>query len=427
MSGYERRSLTDICEVLSGGTPKTNQPEYWNGNVPWASVKDFNKEGRWFYSTEKTISVEGLQNCSSVLLEPGDLILSARGTVGVISQCVFETAFNQSNYGLRAINDLADSGYVYYAMVGSRGSLLADSHGGMFDTITRETLARLSIPLPSLEIQEQIEDVLGSLDRKIESNRLLSRTLEEIAQTIFKSWFIDFDPVKAKMAGEKTSMDDATMALFPGSMEDSELGPIPRTWSVAPLTDFFEVLSGGTPKTSENKFWGGSIPWYSVVDAPVDGGCFFTKTDKTITDLGLDKSAAKVVRPGVTVISARGTVGKLAIVASPSTFNQSCYGLIGKHGDFYTYLMVKNQIAQLKNISHGGMFDTITRDTFAALKSSKPAEKTIGAFESLVEPLFNQIRNFQFENEQLSKIRDALLPRLISGELQIPEKFLVAS
>jgi type I restriction enzyme S subunit len=89
--------------------------------------------------------------------------------------------------------------------------------------------------------------------------------------------------------------------------------------------------------------------------------------------------------------------------------------------------MVKNQIAQLKNISHGGMFDTITRDTFAALKSSKPAEKTIGAFESLVEPLFNQIRNFQFENEQLSKIRDALLPRLISGELQIPEKFLVAS
>jgi type I restriction enzyme S subunit len=264
------------------------------------------------------------------------------------------------------------------------------------------------------------------LEAKIKANIEISLTLEDIAQAIFKSWFIDFDPVNAKMAGEKpVGMDDATAALFPDSMENSELSPVPHGWSVAPLTSFFELLSGGTPKTTESSFWGGSIPWFSVVDAPVDGGCFFLKTEKTITELGVSKSAARIVRPGVTVISARGTVGKTAIVAVPSAFNQSCYGIEGKYGDFYTYLLVKNQVAQLRGISHGGMFDTITRDTFSVLKFPKASDSVIGAFEDLAEPMFMAIRSLQFENEQLVLIRDALLPRLISGELQIPEELLV--
>jgi type I restriction enzyme S subunit len=134
----------------------------------------------------------------------------------------------------------------------------------------------------------------------------------------------------------------------------------------------------------------------------------------------------KIVRPGVTIISARGTVGKTAIVASPSTFNQSCYGLMGKYGDFYTYLLVKYMVTKLQNIAHGGMFDTITRDTFSALTVPKPMELIIYAFEKLVEPMFMQIRNLQYQSEQLATMRDALLPRLISGELQIPEEMLVS-
>ena len=293
--------------------------------------------------------------------------------------------------------------------------------------ISQTDIREMVIKIPDLATQKKIGEIIYGLELSIETKKQISKTLEEIAQEIFKSWFMDFDPVKAKMASEKpVGMDDATAELFPDSMEDSELGSIPKGWHAVPLTDFFEVLSGGTPKTTEESYWGGEIPWFSVVDAPNSEGCFFVKTEKTITELGVSKSAAKVVRPGVTVISARGTVGKTAIVAVPSTFNQSCYGLMGKHGDFYTYLLVKNQIAQLRNISHGGMFDTITRDTFSAIKSSNPGEKVIGAFERLVEPMFMQIRNLQFESELIFQICDALLPRLISGELQIPEEMLVS-
>jgi restriction endonuclease S subunit len=283
------------------------------------------------------------------------------------------------------------------------------------------------VPVPSLEEQDRINSFIATLDRKIELNAAMSVTLEVIAQSIFRSWFIDFDPVKAKMVGATpVGVDIATAALFPDSMEDSELGPTPKNWDVVPLADLFEILSGGTPKTTEETYWDGEIPWFSVVDAPDSGGCFFIKTAKTITELGVIKSAAKIVRPGITIISARGTVGKTAIVATPSTFNQSCYGLSGKFGDFFTYLLVRNQVAQLQNIAHGGMFDTITRETFSALNVSKPSELITRAFEAAVQPLFMQIRNLQLEAAQLAKIRDSLLPQLISGELQIPEEMLVS-
>ena len=297
--------------------------------------------------------------------------------------------------------------------------------GGTVPTLNRNHLTQIQVPIVDSARQEVIGGVLHSLDSKIAANEGLAKTLEDIAQTIFKSWFIDFDPVKAKIAGEKPlGMDFRTASLFPDSFVESDLGEIPVGWEVVPSTDMFEILSGGTPKTSNEEYWNGDIPWFSVVDTPNDGGCFFIKTAKTITQDGLRNSAAKLVRPGITVISARGTVGKTAIAATQSTFNQSCYGVEGKYGDFLTYLLLKNQISRLQNISHGGMFDTITRETFSSVFVAKPSSELMALFESIVEPMFLEIRTRQFQNQELSEIRDALLPRLVSGELQIPEKML---
>jgi type I restriction enzyme S subunit len=284
-------------------------------------------------------------------------------------------------------------------------------------------VSNFQIPVKSPEKQAVIGKTLRALDEKIAINRVTAKTLEEIAHTIFKSWFIDFYPVKAKMSGEApVGMDNESASLFPDSMMESEIGMIPNGWEVVPSTDIFELLSGGTPKTTNEEYWNGEIPWFSVVDAPNEGGCFFIKTAKTITREGLKNSAARLVRPGVTVISARGTVGKTAIVAVHSTFNQSCYGVEGKYGDFFTYLLLKNQISRLQSISHGGMFDTITRETFSSVLVSKPSLEIISSFESIVDPIFHEIRNLQFQNQKLTELRDALLPRLISGELQIPEE-----
>ena len=355
----------------------------------------------------------------------GDVLISVRAPVGEVNIAREDCSIGRGVMSVRA-NKKSEQMFLFYFLKNLQGKWdLLGSTGSVFENLSTTALNNVEIPI-GLE-REVIGDVLFNLDSKIAANNALSKTLEEIAQTIFKSWFIDFDPVKAKMAGEKPAgMDAAIAALFANSMEESELGLIPKGWEILQSTDLFNVLSGGTPKTSNEAYWNGDIPWFSVVDAPDSGGCFFIKTTKTITIEGLDNSAAKLVRPGVTVISARGTVGKTAIVAIPSTFNQSCYGIEGKYGDFFTYLLLRNQIARLQNISHGGMFDTITRDTFSAIKVAKPQSEIMKNFESLVSPIFLEIRSLQFQSDNLASIRDSLLPRLISGELQIPEEMLAS-
>jgi type I restriction enzyme S subunit len=358
------------------------------------------------------------------MLPAGAVLYTSRAPIGYVAIASNAISTNQGFKSL-ILKDGYVPEFVFYLLKASKSEIESHASGGTFAEISAKALSEVVLQFPPKAQQEAIAKLLKSFDEKIATNNALSKTLEDIAQTIFESWFIDFDPVKAKMVGEKpVGMDDVTAALFPDSMEESELGLVPQGWEVSPSTEFFEVLSGGTPKTSNEDYWNGDIPWFSVVDAPDSQGCFFIKTNKTITKEGLDNSAAKLVRPGVTVISARGTVGKTAIVAIPSTFNQSCYGIEGKFGDFFTYLLLRNQVVKLQNISHGGMFDTITRETFSAIKVAKPKPELVSIFESLVSPVFLEIRNLQFQSNDLASIRDSLLPRLISGELQIPEEML---
>lgn len=316
--------------------------------------------------------------------------------------------------------------YNLYRVEKYRKILAYGDSGTTVRRIASENLAEQLVPLPDLSAQLAINEIISLIDQHISNNSSLSKNLELLAQSIFKSWFIDFDPVHAKSRGEKPfGMDDETAALFPDSFEESELGIIPKGWKISTATDVFDVLSGGTPKTTIDSYWNGDVPWFSVVDAPDNGGCFFIKTSKNITKEGLDNSAAKLVRPGVTIISARGTVGKTAIVAIPSTFNQSCYGIQGKYGDYFTYLLLQNLILKLQSIAHGGVFDTITRETFSVIEVVKADIAVIERFEFMVSPIFLEILNLQLQSENLASLRDSLLPRLISGELQIPEELLV--
>lgn len=426
-------NLGDICEaVTKGTTPTTLGMKLNEGNVNFIKVECLSEDGQIVWEKIQKIDETTHSKLKRSQLKVGDILFSIAGSIGrmaIVTEDLLPANTNQAVAILRPKVDLVDTDFLFYFLrdAKSQGDARKRIVQSVQNNLSLGELANLSISLPSRTTQVAISSFMRVLDNKISLNRSISKTLENIAQTIFKSWFIDFDPVKAKIAGEKpVGMDDVTAALFPDSMEDSELGPVPTNWHPVPLTNFFEVLSGGTPKTTEASFWGGPIPWFSVVDAPVSGGCFFIKTEKTITEQGVSNSAAKIVRPGVTIISARGTVGKTAVVATPSTFNQSCYGLMGKYGDFYTYLLVKHMVTRLQNIAHGGMFDTITRETFSALTVPKPMEPVIDTFEKLVEPMFMQIKNLQYQSEQLATMRDALLPRLISGELQIPEEMLVS-
>ena len=413
---YKSLPLPELCEILSGGTPKTNIKEYWNGPIPWASVKDFNTGSRWFSKTEKTISQIGLDKCSSVLLEPGDLVISARGTVGVVAQCKVHSAFNQSNYGLRAKNSVSTNDYLYYALCQAKREILSDTHGGMFDTITRETLNRLLIPAPSIKVQEKVAEILGSFDELIEVNNALSKTLEDIAQTIFKSWFIDFDPVKAKMNGEKPiGMDDETAELFPDSFEESELGLIPKGWNAGSLEEIIEIYDSKRVPLSgaERKKSAGIFPYYGATgildyidDYIFDGPHILVGEDGTvITELGT---------PLVQYVWGKFWVSNHAHV------------LRAKQGFSVEQLKLLIERIQISNYITGAVQPKLNQGNLKSIPCVIPSVEVSTSFGSIIEPFFSNIRRLVDEIKTLSELRDSLLPRLISGELQIPEEMLAS-
>ena len=432
-SNYDLKPLTQVCEVLSGGTPKTTVPEFWNGNIPWASVKDFNIDSRWFSKTEKSISQLGLDSCSSVLLEPGDLVISARGTVGVVGQCKMRTSFNQSNYGLRAKSALSKNDYLYYALSYAKRALIGDTHGGMFDTITRDTLDRLLIPVPTLKVQEQIAEILGSLDMKIAVNNALSKTLEIIAQTIFKSWFIDFDPVKAKMAGEKPAgMEAATAELFPDSMEESELGVIPQGWewkSIGDIAHVIDCLHSKKPQLLSEGF-----P-YLQLDTISDSGVLYFENAGRISKEDYEKWTSRIeVEGGDCLITNVGRVGAISQVPRhfKAAIGRNITAIRPKDSRLHQSFLIVSLLSDFmkREISNktdsGTILEALNVKNIPKLLIPGPSTELLLEFAKVCDPIQSQIQELHAINVNLRKIRDSLLPRLISGELQIPEEMLAS-
>ena len=267
--------------------------------------------------------------------------------------------------------------------------------------------------------QQAIAYVLGTLDDKIELNRRMNRTLEEMPRAIFQDWFVDFGPTRAKMEGQEPYLPPELWNLFPDELVDSELGEIPEGWEVGALSDVVDILSGGTPRTSVPEYWGGNAFWYTPKDAPDLSDIFVITTERTITLAGVANSSTQMLPAGTTVISARGTVGRLACLGLPMAMNQTCYGIRGISGypDYYTYWNVRNTVEALQARTHGTVFETITRDTFKIAESVLAPTELAQSYEDVVYPLMARILGNVFESFRLTRLRNTLLPRLISGEL----------
>lgn len=237
-------------------------------------------------------------------LSAGDLLFARRSLVAegagkciVVSEIKEATTFESSIIRARPNPKVTDSLFLYYLFNSPYGAyvLLTIRRQVAVSGITGTDLVELPIPLPPLAEQKAIATILGSLDDKIELNRRMNATLEAMARALFQSWFVDFDPVRAKLDGRKpTGLDPETAALFPDSFQNSPLGQIPHGWEVCPLSQKIQLFSGGTPKTSEPTYWGGDIPWYSVRDVPSETDVWVTHTDKHVTTLGIANSAAQV-------------------------------------------------------------------------------------------------------------------------------------
>lgn len=421
-------AVEDVCELIVDCVNKT--APVVGETTPYRMIRTTNvRNGRIDLSDCRHVDQETYEKWTRrARLQSGDVILTREapiGEVGIVNEC--EGIFlGQRLMQYRADPKHLDPRFLLYSFLSPALQHQFGSHEGSGSVVSHIRVGdcfKFKLRLPPLAIQKEIAALLGALDDRIALLRETNATLEAIAQALFKSWFVDFDPVHARARGEQPAgLSPEVAALFPDSFEESELGMIPKGWKVSAFTETIDVIGGGTPKTSISEYWNGNIPWFSVVDAPATTDVFVIETEKHITCEGLNKSSTKLLPVGTTIISARGTVGRLALVGQAMAMNQSCYGLSGKAGDaYFTYFSTHRLVERLKQRSHGSVFDTITRETLAGVSVVYPYAVVIAAFEVTLAPVMGRIKENLRQAQTLATLRDTLLPRLISGQLRLPE------
>ena len=288
----------------------------------------------------------------------------------------------------------------YYMRLPSfRGEFRAFSTMTTRASLRNEDLLGLEVKLPSIEIQKQIADILSAYDDLIENNQKQIKLLEEAAQRLYKEWFVDLN--------------------FPGHENTKIVDGVPEGWSVYPFSSKVDIMSGGTPKTSIPDYYNGKIPFYTPKDS--DGAFFAYKTQMNITEGGLKNCNSRLYPPKTVIITARGTVGKTTILAVPMAMNQSCYALKMKENDapYYLFFALNNEIKALQTMANGGVFNTIIGKTFDSINIQIPKDPLIYGFEETVRPFMEQIKNKLQANSKLVEARDRLLPKLMSGEVEV--------
>lgn len=404
--------LSQLFTIIGGGTPKTSKSEYWGGSIPWLSVKDFNNDNRYVYTSEKTITDEGLANSTTTLLQKNDIIISARGTVGEMASIPFPMAFNQSCYGLRANKGIVDADFLYYLVKLKVVELRHNSHGSVFDTITRDTFDGIEVDIPSMSIQKKIGRLLSQLDEKIELNSAINNNLQQQAQVLFKSFFVDY----SKNANEETY--STYLGEVPNSFAVKKLGDLPLL-----ITDY--VANGSFASLKEN---------VSLLPIP-DYAYFIRNTDLKSGNFGVfvnrhsyDFLSKSALYGNEIIISNVGDVGSVflcPILDKPMTLGNNVIMVRPKDEilNYYLYMWFKWFSGQglIQGIKGGSAQPKFNKTDFRNLPTLIPPDELLYEFHQLVSPMFKKINDNNCENKSLSTLRDSLLPKLMSGEIDMSD------
>jgi len=399
---YERKNtaLIDAIELIGGGTPKTSVHEYWGGDIPWLSVKDFNNDNRYVYVTEKTITQKGLENSSTKLLQKDDIIISARGTVGEMAMIPFPMAFNQSCYGIRA-KDGHNAAFLYYLIKSSISQLKSMTHGSVFDTITRDTFANICVQIPDADTQEKIASILTAIDDTIENNQKINDNLQQQLAAIYKSWYQDFD--------------NAT-----GELVETEYGLVPLGWQYVLAGDLCQSIS------VTHKFDKDNLVFLNTGD--IENGRFLHSNLMAVKDM--PGQAKKTIAPGDILFSEIRPINRhFAFVNFPSNdYVVSTKLMVIRAKSFdsrrlYHLLTSDNVLSelQLQAESRSGTFPQIRFENVSKLPILIADERTEESFTEILHTVYNQIEYVNRENEKLSELRDNLLPKLMSGEIDVSD------
>ena len=418
-----KRRLGDIAQIIGGATPSTKTAEYWDGDIPWITPKDLSGFDQIYIENgSRDISQIGMEKSSVKILPAGTVLYTSRAPIGYIAIARVPVTTNQGFKSL-VLHEGFVPEFVYYLLKNSKSEIESHSSGGTFAEISARALAEVELEFPDERHQSAIAEVLINLDRKILTNKSMSKTLEDILQSVFRSWFIDFDPVKAKMVGDKpVGMDDVTAAMFPNSMTDSEFGPIPSGWKMESLSDIGEFRNGLAMQKFPVVDVGNVLPVIKI--AQLRAG------NTSGADLASGLIDPKfVVSDGDVLFSWSGTLEIEHWAGGPGALNQHLFKVLGKTvPDWFIFSSSRSHLPEFRKIASGKAttMGHIQRTHLNEAKVAVPPVELLEEVDGLLSALVAQKVSLLVENRTLAELRDALLPRLISGELQIPEEMLVS-
>jgi type I restriction enzyme S subunit len=393
----------------------------YGGSFPFIQTGDVTNSNGRITTYRQTYNDAGL--AQSRLWPVGTLAITIAANIAETALLTFPACFPDSVVGFTADPKKADIRFVEYLFQAMRKQVKSHAYGSVQENINLDVLRKLEFPIPTLDVQTAIADHLSVLDDRITLLRETNKTLEAIAQTIFKSWFIDFDPVRAKMEGRAPAgMDEETAELFPDELVESELGLIPKGWVVGRVGDIGEVICGKTPSTAVVANYGNHVPFITIPD--MHGLLVVTDTTRMLSKLGADSQIKKYLPPGSVCVSCIATAGLVVQVTKESQTNQQINSVIPmrKWGSAYPLFLLRRIGEAVRSGGSGGsVFYNLNKSGFEQLPVLLATPQLAQFFDTVVDPLIRTITQNQVQAVTLTSLRDTLLPRLISGKLRVPE------
>ena len=404
---WQKVKLEEITEkIYSGGTPNTTIRSYWNGRLNWLSSGETGQ--RFIYDTKQKITEEGVKNSSTKLAKKGDVVIASAGqgnTRGQVSYLKTDTYINQSVICVRGREDVLDSSWIFYNLSNRYKELrIISDTTSIRGSLTTKIFNDLDILFP-VEIKEQqkVVSILSAFDDKIEINNKIAKTLEQMAQNIFKEWFVKF--------------------RFPGHEKvkfvDSELGKIPERWKASRIKDVGTIITGKTPLTENKENFGSEFPFITIPDI---NKIFITKTERCLSKISAQKMKNLLLPKDSICVSCIATVGLVGITTEASFTNQQINSMIPKTEEllYFLFLYFKNKKKDLILYGSGGTATLIINKTkFENLGIIIPEDGILEKYHKIVNALLGEILSKDKENQKLAAMRDLFLPKLIRGEIRV--------
>ena len=402
--------------------------EYSKVGVPLISVGEIGYGSLRLHEKTPRAPREVVERLPEYLLEAGDIVFGRKGAVdrsALVKPSQAGWFLGSDGIRLR-LPTTCDSRFIAYQLQGeaSRLWLLHHATGTTMASLNQEIIERVPIVLPPIEQQRTIAHILGTLDDKIELNRRMNETLEAMARALFKSWFVDFDPVRAKMAGRDTGLPKHIVNLFPDRFVESDLGLIPEGWEVQSLGDVAEVVGGTTPSTKRAEYWkGGTHCWATPKDLSALTMPVLLDTERKITDAGLQRIGSGLLPPGTVLLSSRAPIGYLAIAEMPVAINQGFIAMLPRERVSNQFLLRWSEAFhdEIVNHANGSTFLEISKSNFRQIPVVTPNESIMSTYGALASSLHKRVASNEHLSRALAALRDALLPRLVSGKLRVKD------